>query len=153
MPVYLFIDANAPVGGISKFVLFHPGNLKAAIKTAQEENLGGQNQRFQVFDAVRIGREPTLCCVERNLGQPESGQQPQLSAQHVQGRQPTGVPQGQPGQPPNSGNVDVRSGFQKLGTEATVGAFDAMYGEGEDGTYSDIVAGPGGGSVEIARNE
>jgi len=154
MPVYLFVaQSEVPVGGIERFVLTHPGSVAQVIEYARAQGYGQQQQqvRFKVYGVPADYAEPQLLVTQHNLGQPVNGQQPQLSPAHVQGGQPTGVPQAMPGQSRPRGAYDERSHFEALADSELPGGSDAMFGDMSDGTVDDVVIGEGGIPYKVQR--
>ena len=118
---------------------------------AKQNKLGGK-VRYKVFGVDNNHPQPILLSVQRNMGHPESGQSPQLSAQHVHGGQPVGPPQGQQNNNRPQGNVDPHGHFQTLADSDLSGGADSMFGDSAlAGTYSDIVL-EGGNATEIPRD-
>lgn len=151
MPQYLFLSEKAvPAGGIERFSLNHPGDVNAAIQYAKARGLGGPRQKFIVYAAQQFEHVgPKVLCVQISTGQGQNGQVPQTSAQHVNGGQPIGIPQGQPNHDRADAPVDP-AGFQELGDGSLPVSGDSMYGDLSDGTITDLVQSPAG-SLEVPR--
>jgi hypothetical protein len=129
MPIYFFENKNTPpIGGIERFLLAFPGNLASAIAYAQKNGLGGQNQRFTVYDAASFSG-PAVLCVQPNIGQVQDGRTPALSKSHVLGGSPTGIPITQPHQQTPAAPPDSRSGFQRLSDADLGSSLDPMFGD------------------------
>jgi len=149
MPTYLFMDRAPQVGRIERFTLNHPGNVQQAVAYAKKRGLGGTHQHFDVYSADQFEGKPVVLCVQVCMGIEQNGQQVQLSGQHVAGGQPTGAPVGQPNQFQGAEH-DPHSPFDKLPSSAMPIAQDAMFGEMNDPTQTDLVMGTGG-MEEIPR--
>jgi len=147
MPVYVFVDRNqAPQPGTrERFAVFHPGDLSQVVAWAKQIGMGGSHQHFQIYSPEQLGNNaPCILAIQVAMGVPVTVQQPQLSATHVQGGQPAGVPAAQPGQHHPGGQIDPYSKFEELPDEALTAGRDAMFGELNDGTITDLVATPMG---------
>lgn len=150
MPLYTFVArAAVPPGQVERFDLYFPGDVNQAMQFAKTNKLGG-NIRYKVYGVQDNHPQPILLAVQRNMGYPETGQQPQLSAQHVHGGMPVGPPMGQPNQNRQSGPVDPHGHFQQLGDADLAAGGDSMFGGVDHGTFSDIVLEPNG-PQEIPR--
>ena len=139
-----------PQGAIDSFVINGPRGASAqdVFAFARSQGFGQRGVKYAVA-TVEPGEWEVLC-VQPYVGpQGISAQQPQMSAQHVNGGQPTGLPAGQPGQNRAESEPDS-AGFQNLGDDAlSVGPEASMFSDDAlAGTVSDLI---GGGSQEIQR--
>ena len=156
MPVYLFIAqshdprtrqpyAPLPAKHLERFVLYFPGDRVQAEQYAKQSGLGSWRIRqYDCYPLVRESPSPVLLCFQPVMPV-------QMSAQHVQGGQPTGAPVAQPGAEEVDGETDSM-GFQNLGTGALSTAQDPMFGSGDDGTYTDLYQGAHG-TVKVPRQQ
>ncbi len=151
MPVYEFVaksgvsnDPNRPAP-VVRGLLHLPGSLRQFTR----DQVVGYLQQYRVLTpgvtySIRevMPTDPPVVCIQ--VGQAI------VSRQHVSGGQPVGVPQAQRGGDRQDSPVEP-GGFQTLGDGALGADQDTMYGEPMDGTWSDIVVNPVGGSQEIPR--
>jgi hypothetical protein len=137
-----------PPGAVDSFVINGPNGAGMAEVYAFARASGFGNRGVKYVVATVVPGEWEVLCVQPYIGM--SAQQPVMSAQHVNGGQPSGNPYGQPGQnratmPPDS------SGFQNIGDDALSAAPDGGMMGGDDalqGTVSDLY---GGGHQEVQR--
>jgi len=143
---------NVPPGAVESFVVNFPGNLQQFLAHCRQQGLGTRHVRYVVVEVPPDAPEYMVMAVQPFMGHGYSpqAQAPQVSAQHVNGGQPTGSPMGQAGQSRPGMQRDPSSGFQVLGDADLGTSGDAMYGSPEDGTSSDLIQG-GWGSQEIPR--
>jgi len=140
-----------PIGARKNFVISFQGSREQFMQVAKASNLGTPGVRYQVIEVSDNLPGVQVLAVELYLGDWQPGVvQPQLSAQHVGGGQPFGLPHGQVGQDRPAGPIES-GGFQTLGDGDLGAAQEAVYGQVDDGTVSDIVQ-EGGGAREIPRN-
>jgi hypothetical protein len=151
MPSYIFqakgeisVQPNQPLP-VKRFFLHLPGNpgqytREQIVGYASSYHLGTDGVRYSIREISP--NDPPVVVSEIHV--------PVLSVQNVQGGMPTGSPKPQPGKNRQDGPVDPQSHFQTLGDAALDNGAEAVYGSGDDGTWSDIVMGPFGGQ-EIPR--
>lgn len=129
-------------GRIERMVIYHPGKQVEAMAYFQAQNFGSPGVRYGITAVAVKGAypEPIVMAVQISLG-PGRQVSPRdfpLSATHVQGGQPVGLPEGQRQDRPD-GYIDPRGHFQALSDQSLPVERDSMFGSGADGTYTDLV--------------
>ena len=156
MPVFLFKAVTRtpagqpimlPVGARSGFVVNYPGTIDQCKQYLRANAFGSPGVRYWGIMLQPNLPDPEVLAVEINIGVPVTAQQAQLSGAHVNGGQPVGSPTGNAAQNRPTGQKDS-SGFQVLGDDVLSGAGDALFGDVNDGTVSDLY---GGGHFEAPR--
>ncbi len=156
MPVYI-IGAPKVNPRTQQVQLLQPGmvwrwvvsapNVKLAKQLSYRFNLGVQEHTqfgiHYITEMLKDSGPPMLLAVEKMIPV-------QISKDQVQQGQQ--VPQGN--RAPNQqmdGVRDVSSGFEELGGASLDASADNMYGQPSDGTWTDMICGPGGGAQEVRR--
>jgi len=129
MPTLVFYAENVAQGVIERF--FVAGNtIQSARAFAEQQRMGTPGTRYKMYVVPETPPEPGIL-----LGIQIAG--PLLSPQNVQGGLPTAQPIGQRGRETQGRPRDF-SGFDDIPDHALPTAGDAIYGDLQDGTYTDL---------------
>jgi len=140
--------AAPQAGAVESITLFHPSNRAVMLQWAEQQHIGTPGVRYHISELPVRGSfpQPVIMAVQiaYGNGQSPSAQGQAVSAQHVQGAQPTNEPHGQPGQNRPGGERDPRSRFQPISDADLPPQRDSMFGEVDMNNYTDMVTGAGG---------
>jgi hypothetical protein len=126
----LAASTEVPLGGHERVIFNHPSSDRNTVtEYVRRERLGTPRVRYQLYPIPAHDTNELVLCVQRAV--------PVISPEAVQAAQ--NAPRGQQGQNRNDSQPD-HMGFAELGDAALPLANDeSVYGETQDGTYSDLV--------------
>lgn len=147
MPFYAFmidkkaLQAPIAAGVPEKFVVWFPGSIQQVVQFARQNGWGSPQYTYAVFELRGNLPQPQVICVQISFGgAPAPDVQAPQVARAPGAAQPAGAPVSQPGRNAGDGNRN-ELGFQPIGDAGLSGAGDGMFGEGNDGTFTDLVDG------------
>lgn len=146
--IWLFVSSQPVAPGLmQRAILAHNGDRASAFQAMKQEavrlNIPLAPVKYECHRIPENDPASVVLCTQLSSVV--------LDPAYASGGQPSGnLPRGQKGQNKQDGPVGM-GGFQELGdTSLPVNNDDNVFGESEDGTYTDIIL-DGGGAREVQR--